>query len=345
MAETINIAKMAEKLSKEMFAEFLWQRMTPTNINWPCEDQDVHKVKTHPSDVVFYYDEPYTQARTYINTDLKSYGKGSITVGSIRSAIESLARSLSCAEKSEEFRTKFLHEHVSPDICGLLFVYNHDGEYDKDFSGLLGQVKNEKLDIPTKSKIVVFGPRDIFWLNNVHHEIAYMRGGGAILPDREHCKYFYPHLVRRKNVQLEHATAATLEMQARGLECGSRHLGLTWCDDSEDLGCFSGDAEQWLATHPTHHGHGAKLLLLTGHQADAETNLGHIDGREINRFLLRDRMNIGGAEPAAFDVDPQVGVNQEAHGLRSSLGVPRLDFLLVLIASASASAVSSSSVR
>lgn len=212
MAETINIAKMAEKLSKEMFAEFLWQRMIPTNINWPCEDQDVHKVKTHPSDVVFYYDEPYTQARTYVNTDLKSYAKGSITVGSIRSAIESLARSLSCAEKSEEFRTKFLHEHVSPDICGLLFVYNHDGEYDKDFSGLLGQVKNEKLDIPTKSKIVVFGPRDIFWLNNVHHEIAYMRGGGGILPDREHCKYFYPHLVRRKNVQLEHATAATLEM-------------------------------------------------------------------------------------------------------------------------------------
>lgn len=212
MAETINIAKMAEKLSKEMFAEFLWQRMTPTNINWPCEDQDVHKVKTHPSDVVFYYDEPYTQARTYVNTDLKSYAKGSITVGSIRSAIESLARSLSCAEKSEEFRTKFLHEHVSPDICGLLFVYNHDGEYDKDFSGLLGQVKNEKLDVPTKSKIVVFGPRDIFWLNNVHHEIAYMRGGGGLLPDREHCKYFYPHLVRRKNVQLEHATAATLEM-------------------------------------------------------------------------------------------------------------------------------------
>ncbi|MDP1530953.1 MAG: hypothetical protein Q8M05_16370 [Rhodoferax sp.] len=212
MAETINIAKMAEKLSKEIFAEFLWKRMTPTNINWPCESQDAHKVKTHPSDVVFYYDEPYTQARTYINTDLKSYAKGSITVGAIRSAIESLARSLGCAETSEEFRTKFLHEHVSPDICGLLFVYNHDGEYDKDFSGLLGQIKNEKLDIPTKSKIVVFGPRDIFWLNNVHHEIAYMRGGGGILPDREHCKYFYPHLVRRKNVQLEHATAATLEM-------------------------------------------------------------------------------------------------------------------------------------
>lgn len=212
MAETINIAKMAEKLSKEMFAEFLWQRMSPTNTNWQCENQGAHKVKTHPSDVVFYYNEPYTQVRTYINTDLKSYAKGSITVGAIRSAIESLARSLNCAEKSEEFRAKFLHEHKTPEICGLLFVYNHDGEYDSEFSGLLDKVKNEKLDIPTRSKIVVFGPEDIYWLNNVHHEIAYMRGGDGILPDREHCKYFYPHLVRRKNVQLQHATAATLEM-------------------------------------------------------------------------------------------------------------------------------------
>lgn len=212
MGETTNIAKMAEKLSKEIFAEFFWQKMGPTNVNWLCEDQEKHKARTHPSDVIFHYEEPYSQTRTYVNCDLKSYAKGSITVGAIRSAIESLARALSCAEKSEEFRVKFIHDHVSPEVSGLLFVYNHDGEYDKEFSSLLGQVKNEKLDIPSRSKIVVLGPRDIFWLNNVHHEIAYMRGGANLLPAKEHCKYFYPHLVRKKNVQLEHAKAATLEM-------------------------------------------------------------------------------------------------------------------------------------
>ena len=58
MAETINIAKMAEKLSKGIFTEFLWGRMEHTNINWPCENQETHEVKTHPSDVVFWYDEP-----------------------------------------------------------------------------------------------------------------------------------------------------------------------------------------------------------------------------------------------------------------------------------------------
>ncbi len=162
MAETTNIAKMAEKLSKELFAEFLWNRSEPTNLNWPCEEIERHNTKTHPSDVVFYYDEPYRQARTYVNCDLKSYAKGSITAGSIRSAIESLARALSCAEKSNEFRTKFIHDHVTPEICGLLFVYNHDGEYDKEFNTLLWQVKNEKLYTPSRSKIVVLGPRDIF---------------------------------------------------------------------------------------------------------------------------------------------------------------------------------------
>lgn len=212
MAETINISKMAEKLSREMFGEFLWQRMEHTNINWPCEKQDKHNGKTHPSDVVFYYDEPYTQARTYINCDLKSYARGSITTTSIRTAIESLARALSCAEVSDDFREKFIHDHVSPEICGLLFVYNHDGEYDKDFDTLIDQIKNEDLEIPPNSKIVVLGPSDIFWLNNVHHEIAYMRGSSGTIPARENCKYFYPNLVRRKNIQPENAKAATLEM-------------------------------------------------------------------------------------------------------------------------------------
>lgn len=213
MAETANIAKMAEKLSNELFAEFFWRKVGSTNVNWPCEATDLHESKTHPSDVVFYYDEPYSQARTYVNCDLKSYAKGSITTSSIKSAIESLAKALSCAEKSEQFRENFFHEHVSPEICGLLFIYNHDGEYDKDFSSLLGQINAEELDIPPKSKIIVMGPADVFWLNNVRHEITSMRGAvSKLLPDHEHCKYFYPNLMRRKNVQFDNARAATLEM-------------------------------------------------------------------------------------------------------------------------------------
>lgn len=58
MAETAHIAEIADKLSKELFAEFLWRRVGPTNQNWNCEDTGRHGVTTHPSDVVFAYDEP-----------------------------------------------------------------------------------------------------------------------------------------------------------------------------------------------------------------------------------------------------------------------------------------------
>jgi hypothetical protein len=211
MAETANLAKMAEKLSQELFSEFLWKQCGPMNCNWACEEKELHNSKTHPSDIVFWYDEPYTNARTYMNCDLKSYAKGTINAGVIKAAIESLARALTCAEKSIEWRDKYIHNHVSAEICGLLFVYNHDGAYDSNFKKILNGVEHQKLEIPSKSKIVVLGPDDIFWLSNVCDEIVRMRGKKE-LPDQEHCHFYYPHLVRKKNVQLEQAKAATLEM-------------------------------------------------------------------------------------------------------------------------------------
>ena len=36
MAETGNIATMAERLSTEPFSEFLWERVGPMNWNWQC---------------------------------------------------------------------------------------------------------------------------------------------------------------------------------------------------------------------------------------------------------------------------------------------------------------------
>src|SRR5437763_1617077 len=133
MAETANIAKMAEQLSKQLFNEFLWRPIGSTNQNWPCEESERHKAATHPSDVVFFYDNPYAVSRTYVNCDLKSYKASSIKAAAISSAMESLANTLHCAEKSPEFQHQFTHEHVNTEICGLLFVYNHDGEYDKNF--------------------------------------------------------------------------------------------------------------------------------------------------------------------------------------------------------------------
>ncbi|WP_282507822.1 hypothetical protein [Burkholderia cepacia] len=215
MAETANIAAMAERLSNELFAEFFWNITGPMNKNWSCEKKELHDLATHPSDVVFYYDDPYSRDRVYVNCDLKSYAKSSITASAIKGALESLSKQVSCAEVSDEWRELYIHPNVTPSICGLLFVYNHDGEYDKDFRQHLKGLKNAQLDLPRGSRLVVLGPEDIFWLDNVRYEIVQMRGrrtGGVPLPDPAHCRYFYPQLVRRKNLELEHAKAATLEM-------------------------------------------------------------------------------------------------------------------------------------
>jgi hypothetical protein len=79
MAETVNIAKMAGKNSDEIFSVFLWDKRGPLNHNWDCLKRGEHKKLTHPSDVVFFYDEPYRAVRTYVQTDLKSYQASSIS--------------------------------------------------------------------------------------------------------------------------------------------------------------------------------------------------------------------------------------------------------------------------
>jgi hypothetical protein len=104
----------------------------------------------------------------------------------------------------------YVHHNKNAKIIGLLFVYNHDEAYDSNFQGLLENVNREKLDIPKGSKIVVMGPSDIQWLNNVHSEITFMRGNSQQLPPPHLCRFHHPNLVRRKNVQ--ETSSATIEM-------------------------------------------------------------------------------------------------------------------------------------
>jgi hypothetical protein len=210
MAETANIAAMAEKLSNELFSVFGWKRVGPTNQNWACEDTS-HNLKTHPSDVVFFYDEPYAAIRTYLTCDLKSYKKGSITGASVKAAIESLSKAVACANKSSAWQKLYLHKNVTPVICGLLFIYNHDGGYDAGFPALLSEIVPSTLALPKGSKLIALGPRDVSWLDNVRYDIERCRGKGT-LPPAERCQFFYPDLVRRKLIQSKPHTAATVEV-------------------------------------------------------------------------------------------------------------------------------------
>lgn len=214
MGETAGIARIAEIVSDQIFSEFLWTKVGPTNINWGCEKHDIHLANTHPSDVVFFYDEPYEEVTTYVQCDLKSYAATSLGRSQVEKALISLSNQVSCAEISSEWQDLYVHKHKSFSISGLLFIYNHDGGFDRTFSDLLEKVKVDELDTPENSKLVVLGPEEIHWLNNVSQEIVRMRGraGADKLPSREACSFFYPQAVRHAQVRGKQKCAATLEM-------------------------------------------------------------------------------------------------------------------------------------
>ena len=108
MAETTNIAQIAEKISQSLFREFFWDQSGPMNFNWPCEKTDTHKLSTHPTDAVFCYEEPYARTRRYFQCDLKSYSKGSISKSAIAGAALSLAKQVACAEVSEVWQEQYI---------------------------------------------------------------------------------------------------------------------------------------------------------------------------------------------------------------------------------------------
>lgn len=165
---------------------------------------------THPTDIVFYYDEPYSNHRTYINFDLKSYAASTIKKSEVKKAIASLSRALVCIEKSATWRDRYVLGDKNALFAALLFVYNHDGEYNSKFDEILAEINLSNMDIPRGSKIIVLGPREIQWLDNVSDEILRMKGRELVGP-RETWRYFYPPLVLAKNVQPS-AKAAVVEM-------------------------------------------------------------------------------------------------------------------------------------
>ncbi|WP_284456013.1 hypothetical protein [Alloalcanivorax xenomutans] len=214
MPENEGVQKMAEVLSERLFRDFMWTKTGPVNVDWKCEDEK-HKNKTHPADLVFYYDEPYSQLRTYVHCDMKSYGKGSITPQTVRKAFESLCKQVSCAEKSEEWQNLYMHDGVAPRVVGLLFLYNHDGEYVGGFDSELSSIKPEDIDIPKDSAVYIMGPDDVIWLSNVRSDLRGLRGeedSSIAIPKLEECSFYYPQPVRKADLNVGNARAANLEM-------------------------------------------------------------------------------------------------------------------------------------
>jgi hypothetical protein len=212
MAETANIAALAERISKDIFTWFKWNSRPLRDSNWECV-LDHHDKTTHPSDVVFHYDDPYTGKILYLNTDLKSYKASTINKTQLERALESLSLSVECAKISEDWQRKFLLPHAgSSEVIGLLFVYNHDNSFDKHkFNSLLGKIKLSQLGIKERNKIVVFSPGKILDLFNIVHDLKDLVAEDMMTRHGDY-SFFYPDLVMSKAHGDQWSHAASVEV-------------------------------------------------------------------------------------------------------------------------------------
>ncbi|ELS0762290.1 hypothetical protein V6457_001238 [Vibrio vulnificus] len=212
MAETGNIEQLAKIVSRDIFKWFKWSMCKPKDVNWECELAHHSNKKTHPSDVVFFYDDPYSGQTKYLNTDLKSYAAGSITKSSISGALKTLAMSIECANISESWQQKFLLDDVGfGDVAGMLFIYNHDSKYDKNFSELLSGVDFKDVPIADDNEIVIVGPDLIRRLHDVVSDMKMLKADDS-LPGPDEYTFFYPDLIRARRCGDEWDKPATVEV-------------------------------------------------------------------------------------------------------------------------------------
>lgn len=211
MAETEAIAKMAEFVSREIFSVFGWERKSHENLNFECEFAE-HRKKTHPVDVVYHYASPLDPNRIYLNVDLKSYARASISSSAIVTAANSLILAVDCANRSKQWRDRYVGSEESYDVHGLLFVYNHDGEFDQNWSRLLADAKinNRRINATLRQRLYIVGPPDILYLVSVADDIKRQRGDNR-LPARNECWFHYPDLTEAR-FNRNQSLAATMEI-------------------------------------------------------------------------------------------------------------------------------------
>ncbi|CAG9000630.1 MAG: hypothetical protein CENE_02630 [Candidatus Celerinatantimonas neptuna] len=212
MAETSNIAKMAEKISEDIFKWFKWEHVPIKDLNFACHKGEEHSSstkdkKTHPVDTIFKYKDPYKGREIIFNTDLKSYQKNSITSSTLREAIWSLARTIDCADGSNEWHHRYALSSTNYEIRGLLFVYNHDGEYQKDFINLFkpkmgrrgklaGGINIGNVPLREGQQIHIIEPLLIQYMRTVISDMDKLHREGSF-PETSY-SFYYPDLLLHK---------------------------------------------------------------------------------------------------------------------------------------------------
>lgn len=221
MAETVNIGEIANRLSNDIFKHFFWRVHPRRDENFKCLNpahltagrgkRPAAQKDTHPADVVFSYEDPYLGKTIHLHTDLKSYGRDSISTTKLRSALESLSMTIDCARVSEEWRNRYSDGDGTPfEVRGLLFVSNHDQKYLADFQTAVEKTNLATLDLPANIYLHFLGPTDISRLFTICNDLVRLKYERTL---HEDYTFYYPDLVtwrRHGDVWNQAATIETL---------------------------------------------------------------------------------------------------------------------------------------
>jgi hypothetical protein len=216
MAETSTISQLANKISSDIFEHFRWSTHPRRDDNFGCHNTShtsggtkPKPKKTHPGDVLFYYDDPYVGRRVYLHTDLKSYARDSVGPVKLRAAVESLSMTVECARSSEDWRQKYsVTDDINFEVRGLLFIYNHDGKYVDSFDAAVKKANLETVPVAPSVYIHFLGPKDIARLFTVTHDIQGLLYQKT-LPKQY--SFYYPDLTLARRHGDMYRQAATIE--------------------------------------------------------------------------------------------------------------------------------------
>lgn len=123
-----------------------------------------------------------------------------------------LGKTIECANISETFANRFISnsEAESSSAVGLLFIYNHDGEFHRDFEGLLEKIAESNFAVSRRTRIFLFGPTRISYFLNLTQDYFVFKGRTPALANVEH-SFYYPDLINRKASSGRESPVASLE--------------------------------------------------------------------------------------------------------------------------------------
>lgn len=235
MAETIRVAELANLITSDI-AEFLKWKIHPQNdLNHEClmpeahfKDADSDDSKTHPTDVVIYYIDPFENKTIYLNTDLKSYAKKSINYSNTKDWLISITNGTTCGNVNSEWK-KTYDVTGNYEIRGLLFVYNHDGNFDKPFYDFIhdypfhtphttkrapSRFHLKDLKVPQHITLHIIEPQLIDNILSIKFDLDSLRNKHKVPGSKNSVpiNFYYPNRQMSKNLLKPEECPATIEL-------------------------------------------------------------------------------------------------------------------------------------